>query len=145
MIALFYLLACGDPVPAFCRERADDADCDGVPDAADLCPNSGLGALHDAVGCTDAQAAGCSVELLTPEDGVTIQGETRFAWLGTCDAYSLQFADDPAFPPGATRTAVNTAATEVISSGRERYWRVVGGQHGASMGFAAPPRLLVSP
>lgn len=145
VIALSYLVACGDPLPAYCRGRVDDADCDGVPDGVDLCPGSDAGALHDAAGCTEAQAAGCTVELSTPEDGAALQGETRFAWLGTCDAYALQFADDPSFPPGATRTAANTEATEVIASGRERYWRVVGGQHGASMGYAAPPRLLVTP
>lgn len=139
MLVLLALIACSGSDG---KCRGDDVDCDGVPDLADHCPDSDPKALHDAAGCTEAQAAGCTVELLAPADRASVVGQTRFAWNGTCEEYLLQFSNDPAFPAGASRTAARTEGTEVIAGGRERYWRVVGGLHGSSNGFAAGPRAI---
>jgi hypothetical protein len=139
---VIWLLAACSRGPAFCAERADDADCDGVPDAADRCPESEEGAWKDRLGCTEAQAAGCSTALLSPEDRDRVTGPALFRWEGDCEHYLLQLSDDPAFPAAATRTAVRTAATEATASGNERYWRVTGGLRGSSSGAASEAREL---
>ncbi len=142
MLALLVLLlsGCASDVPDWCAGRADDGDCDGVPDIADQCPASPVGELTNRQGCTEAEAAGCSVRLLSPDDRERAHGATLFRWEGDCDVYLLQFAEDPAFPAGATRTALRTTATEAAVEASEPYWRVVGGLHGVSTGAATPPR-----
>jgi hypothetical protein len=107
-------------------------------DLDDHCPSS-LYAPTDAVGCTEDQAAGCTVAIVQPEPGFVTEGETLFTWTGTCDVYLIQFAYDPSFPPGLTRS-VRTTVTEVALPGDERYWRVVGGKTGGSTGVATPAR-----
>ncbi len=128
--------------PANCRGRADDADCDGVPDAVDRCPDTPVGVTKDRDGCSDAQAVGCTVQATFPGDGATVAGSPLFAWTGTCDVYLLQFSDDVTFPAGGTRTALRTTSTDVVSDGTERFWRVVGGLSGSSRQASSAPRGL---
>ncbi len=134
------LLACSPDPPEYCVDRADDADCDGVPDAWDQCNNTAWGDPADRVGCSEGQAAGCSVRLVEPDDGARLEAPARFRWSGDCEVYLLQFSDDPEFPAGATRTAVRTDVQEVTASGTESYWRVVGGMSGSSSGAHTPVR-----
>lgn len=139
-LVLFLIVGCGDGVPRWCDERADDADCDGVPDAADRCADSVLEAPVDRRGCTEAQAAGCTVVAAFPDDGAMVSGKPLFAWAGDCDVYRLELSDDPTFPPAATRTAARTGALEITTSGTERFWRVVGARTGGTSGAATEPR-----
>ncbi len=141
MWILAFLLSCGGPVDP-CASRADDADCDGVPDANDLCAGSRGGDPTDGAGCTETQAAGCAVEAVSPTDGAVVDGQTLFQWSGNCDVYLLQFADDERFPPAATRTATRTQGTEAAESASERFWRVVGAKSGSSAGSYTVPREL---
>ncbi len=131
---------CGNRQPDWCRDRADDADCDGVPDSSDRCVETPDGASTDRVGCSQNQAAGCAVEAIEPKTREKLEGDARFRWSGDCDVYLLQLSDDPAFPAGATRTALRTEASEVSASGDETWWRVVGGLDGASAGYSTPAR-----
>ena len=140
-LALLALLSCGendDP----CLERADDADCDGVPNAVDECPDSPRGQTKDAVGCSEGQTAGCRVTVVAPGDEAVVSGEVLFRWAGNCDVYLLQFANDVSFPEAATRTAVRTTATEATATGDERFVRVVGGVLGGSSQAASDVREL---
>jgi hypothetical protein len=139
LLSILLLSACHGE-PAWCRDRADDADCDGVPDAQDRCAETEAASLTDRVGCSENQAAGCTVALASPEDGAS--EVTAFRWTGTCDVYLLQFSDDPAFPPGSTRTAARSTALAVSASGTEKYWRVQGGRTGSSSGYSTAPREL---
>lgn len=132
------LAACGDP--GACPERAGDSDCDGVPDVRDFCSGTDPEALHDAAGCSDAQSAGCRVELLAPEDGADVLPEDRFGWNGDCDVWLVEFSDDAAFAPARTRVALRTQATESMIVAPERYWRVTGGRYGRSAGVSSPVR-----
>jgi len=136
----FFLMGCGDSLPEYCEARADDPDCDGVPDAWDQCPNSPIGDPTDRLGCSEGQAARCSVRPVEPDDNARLEAPARFRWTGDCDVWLLQFSDDPEFPAGATRTALHTEASEVTASGTEEYWRVVGGRDGSSAGATTPPR-----
>lgn len=141
MLLLVALLACRPSAePAWCVDRADDADCDGVPDATDQCPATDPEVLTDRLGCSERQTAGCIVTPVSPADGERPGEPARFRWSGDCHRYLLQFSDDPAFPAAGTRTAVRTEAQEVVATGEERYWRVVGGMDGRSTGFATDPR-----
>lgn len=137
-MTLLLLLACTPEVPDWCRGREGDADCDGVTEAYDLCPETEIGAFTDRVGCSERQTAGCAVVPVSPADDA--KAPTSFRWSGDCDAYLLQFSDDPSFPPGATRTAVNTPDQAAVATGTERWWRVVGGRRGGSTGYATDPR-----
>lgn len=135
------LLACGKGGPPdWCEGRADDPDCDGVATELDRCPDTELGAFTDRVGCSENQAAACSVSLSTPEDGAKATG--AFRWSGTCDVYLLQFSEDPDFPPARTRTAARTTGQAVSATGTEKYWRVQGGRTGNSSGFSTPARTV---
>lgn len=135
------LTGCADnSLPEYCEGRSDDPDCDGVPDEWDQCPNSAIGDPTDRLGCSEGQAARCSVQLIEPEDNKRLDSPARFRWSGDCDVYLLQFSDDPDFPAGATRTALRTAASEVVVEGTEQYWRVVGGRDGSSAGATTPVR-----
>jgi len=141
LIAILLLPGCQkEEIPEWCVDRADDADCDGTPDAWDRCAESPLGDPTDRMGCSEGQAARCAVSPVEPEDNEKLDTPTTFRWAGDCDVYLLQFSDDPAFPAGLTRTAVKTAGKEVTAEGTEAYWRVVGGLYGASAGAQTPPR-----
>lgn len=134
------LLACrSDSGPAYCVDRVDDADCDGVPDGLDLCAATPAGVLTDRVGCSENQASGCMVTLVSPKDREKRQGDQTFRWSGDCDVYLLQVSDDPAFPAGRTRTLVRTSAQEVTATADARYWRVVGADDGYSVGWTTEP------
>ncbi len=135
-------LGCSGDTAAWCADRGDDADCDGVPDAADRCPNSAADQPTDRLGCDASQAAGCSVRALSPADGAELTGEALFRWETDCDVALLQFSDDPDFPAGATTTAARTAATEVAVTPAGSYWRVQAGLSGSSAGAITPPRSL---
>lgn len=141
-LALLAALVGCSQIPPYCKDRADDVDCDGIPDANDRCADSPLESPTDRLGCTENQAAGCSVSLVRPDDRENVKGEVAFRWTGDCDTYLLQFAEDPAFPAAATRTAIRTEAREVMATGSERYWRVVGGRTGSSAGFSTPARRI---
>ena len=144
-VLLFGLSSGCSTGPAYCRARADDADCDGVPDAVDRCVDTPFGVAKDRLGCSDAQAAGCTVQATFPADGATVAGSPLFAWTGTCDVYLLEFSDDSTFPAGGTRTALRTTSTDVVSDGTERFWRVVGGLTGSSRQATTTPRALSWP
>jgi hypothetical protein len=141
MALLLWLLACA---PAGRTCPAGDADCDGVPDAADRCPGSNaeqaIAEPTDAAGCTDDQMARCTVALDQPLHSASASGSATFAWHGTCDVYLLQFSDEPTFPAGRTRTEIRTAQRAWAGAGTERWWRVVGGRTGSSRGFTSEPR-----
>ncbi len=138
------LAACGGEVsPEYCQGRADDPDCDGVPEDWDRCPETALGEATDRLGCSERQVAGCSVALLEPDDGARLSAPARFRWNGDCDIWLLQFSDDPSFPAGATRTAARTEAHQVDASGSETYWRVLGGMSGTSSGVASESRAII--
>lgn len=140
-IVLFLALACArQTAPAWCVDRSGDADCDGIADARDRCPETTSGALTDAVGCSDNQAAGCTVTLESPEDNDKLKGTGTFSWRGSCDVYLLQFSDDPGFAAGATRTADRTTATSLETTQTEEHWRVVGGLEGSARAFSTQPR-----
>lgn len=140
---LWMLLACRpETAPEYCLERADDADCDGVPDGIDHCPATELEALTDRAGCSERQAAGCMVTPAFPADRAKWSEDLHFRWSGDCDVYLLQLSDDPDFPPGATRTALRTTAQEARVTGTERYWRVVGADDGHSVGWTTDVREL---
>jgi len=136
MLLLAGLLGCtSEP----CKERTGDEDCDGVPDATDRCLETSSGALTDRQGCSGEQAAGCSLELLFPEDGA--RDPERFGWAGDCEVYVLQASDYPDFPPGATRSVWRGSVQEVhLAPPAEGYWRVVGGMTGRGADFATAPR-----
>lgn len=135
------LAACGgETTPEYCLDRADDPDCDGVPEVWDRCPGTAVGDPADRLGCSEGQVAGCSVRLVEPDDGARLTAPARFRWSGDCDVWLLQFSDDPDFPAGATRTAVRTDASQADASGDEKYWRVVGGVDGVSAGAYSPHR-----
>jgi len=136
ILALWF--SCAPAQPEWCEGRQGDPDCDGVVEASDLCPDTEIGVLTDRVGCSERQTAGCAVVLASPADKT--RAPEVFRWTGDCDAYLLQFSNDPTFPPGATRTAVNTPDQAVSATGTERWWRVVGGVRGGSTGFATDPR-----
>lgn len=136
------LTACSGGDPDFCAGRSDDADCDGVPDGADRCPNSATSQDTDRLGCTPSQAAGCSVRALAPEDGAAHQDTVLFRWETDCDVTLLQFSDDPEFPAGTTTTAVRTDATEVAAAPAGTWWRLEAGLLGASAGAVTPARSL---
>jgi hypothetical protein len=140
LIALLLLPACKEELPEWCLSRADDADCDGSPDAWDRCPESPFGDSTDRLGCTEGQAARCSISPVEPDNKAKLDSPATFRWAGDCDVYLLQFSDDPAFPPGGTRTALKTTGKEVSADGTEAYWRVVGGLTGSSSGAQTPPR-----
>lgn len=141
IVPVLVLFACRDSgPPEFCEARTGDADCDGVPEDRDQCPDSVMGELTDPVGCTATQSAGCQVRAIYPLEREVVRGSTLFSWDGDCDVYLLQFADDDRFPPAATRTAVRTTGTEATTAGDERFWRVVGGLVGGSAGAATPAR-----
>ncbi|MCB9793754.1 MAG: hypothetical protein H6741_13630 [Alphaproteobacteria bacterium] len=136
---LTLLAACsGDP----CKDREDDLDCDGVPDALDRCAETPEGVRSDRLGCSETQAAGCAVLLAGPEDGARVEGPVSLRWSGSCEVYLVQLSDDPSFPAGATRTAARTEASEALVSGEERYWRVVGGLRGRSSGAESEARRI---
>lgn len=135
-------LACSGGDLDWCADRSDDADCDGVPDASDLCPSSATNQPTDRLGCSPTQAAGCSVRALAPADGDAGEGQVLFRWESDCDVALLQFSDDPDFPAGATTTAVRTEATEVAAEPQGAYWRVQAGLAGSSTGAVTPPRSL---
>jgi len=139
LLSLF-LTGCGDSIPEYCEARADDPDCDGVPDAWDQCPNTLIGDATNRLGCSEGQAARCSVRPVEPEDRARLKAPARFRWTGDCDVWMLQLSDDPDFPAGATRTAIRTSASEVLITGEEKYWRVVGGREGSSAAASTPPR-----
>lgn len=124
-----------------CAERADDGDCDGVPDGWDRCLQSPEG-LVDREGCAPEEAAGCAVLLREPADGARVQAPARLQWTGTCEVYLVQLSDDPGFPAAATRTAARTGGLEAEVAGTERYWRVQGGLRGRSAGASTPGRRL---
>ena len=143
LVLLFCILAaCRDAPPAYCRDRQDDADCDGVPDAQDRCAESPYDTFTDRLGCTENQAAGCAVSAIRPGDGDRADAEQFFRWSGDCDVYLLQMADDPDFPSGVTRTVVRTEGREVAATGTERYWRIVGAMNGGSAGYSTPARKI---
>ena len=138
ILLILVLGACSRDV---CADRADDGDCDGVPDAWDRCLQSEAG-LVDRVGCTEGQAAGCHVLASSPEDGERVDGSARLRWSGDCEVYLVQLSDDPAFPPAATRTVARTRDLEATVAGEERYWRVQGGLSGSPAGASTEPRQL---
>jgi hypothetical protein len=142
LLAGFVVSACERGQADHCVERADDYDCDGVPDAADFCPGTAQDVLTDRVGCSENQSAGCDVQALAPDDGARVTGPAAFRWLGDCEVYLLQFSDDPDFPPGATRTAARTTGQEHAVTADEMWWRVVGGNHGKSTGAHTEGREL---
>lgn len=136
------LVGCGAKSP--CEDRVDDVDCDGVPDAADVCGATVLGPV-DRLGCADNERAGCVVLAETPADGERVKDKALARWSGTCDVYLLQVSDDPDFPPGATRTVARTSgvsATLTPGAKEERYWRVQGGVRGETASFSTPPRTI---
>ena len=140
-LLLLTLTTCArEPRPGYCLPRADDTDCDAVPDAWDLCPETAYDARTDPAGCSEGQAAGCTVSLASPEDGAA--ATSFFRWTGTCDVYLLQFSDDPAFPAGDTRTAARVDGQAVSGTGTETYWRVSGGRNGSAAAYATPPRRI---
>lgn len=142
LLLIAALAGCG--AKTLCEDRADDADCDGVPDASDRCGASVQGPV-DRVGCADNERAGCVVLAEEPADGARVKGEAQARWSGTCDVYLLQVSDDPDFPAGATRTVARTSAesaTLTPSAAEERYWRVQGGVRGESASFSTPPRAI---
>lgn len=135
MLVLVALMGCGSEP---CSDRSGDSDCDGVPDADDRCPETDALALTDRVGCSGAQAAGCTVTLSFPEDRA--READRFGWRGTCDVYVLQVSAHEDFPAGATRTLWRGAAQEVaLDAFEEPWWRVVGGMEGYASEAATPP------
>jgi hypothetical protein len=125
-----------------CADRVDDDDCDGVPDAQDLCADSEAGSVKDGAGCSEAQTAGCKVALLAPEPHAVVQGEVLFRWEGDCDVYLLELANDERFPPATTRTVARTEGLEAAARGDERFFRVVGGRSGVSSGAVSEIREL---
>lgn len=135
---LALVVACREGPSSVCADRVDDADCDGVPDPGDRCPRTGSGELTDRLGCSETEAAGCTVRLVSPGAGERVSAPTQFRWEGTCEVYLLQLSDDPAFPPAGTRTALRTEGLAAVADGTERYWRVVGGLRGSSAGAASP-------
>lgn len=143
---LLFALAVGltgcakDGPPAYCEGRADDPDCDGVPTELDRCAETAFDARTNALGCSEAQSANCSVVLVSPEPGGDATG--AFRWNGDCDVYLLQFNDDPTFPTATTRTAARATGLAVSAAGTEKYWRVQGGQQGNSAGYATEPRIV---
>ncbi|MEY3212639.1 MAG: hypothetical protein RIT28_3120 [Pseudomonadota bacterium] len=142
LLLIAALAGCG--AKSHCEDRADDGDCDGVPDAADLCGATVLGPV-DRQGCADNERAGCVVLAETPEDGDRVKDAALARWSGTCDVYLLQVSDDPDFPPGATRTVARTtgvSATLTPSAAEEGYWRVQGGVRGETASFSTPPRKI---
>ena len=141
VLATLLLAACANGgQPKYCEGRADDPDCDGVPDALDRCAGTAFAVRTDPLGCAENQSANCSVALVTPEPGARAEG--AFRWTGDCDVYLLQFSDDEAFPAARTRTGARTIGLAVSATGTEKYWRVLGGQSGNSAGYATPPRDL---
>jgi hypothetical protein len=142
LLLLITLLGCGSRT--LCEDRADDADCDGVPDAADQCGATVQGPV-DRRGCADNERAGCVVLAESPQDGARARDEALARWSGTCDVYLLQVSDDPSFPPGATRTLARTTgetATLTPGAAEERYWRVQGGLRGETASFSTPARQI---
>jgi hypothetical protein len=142
LLLIAALIGCG--AKTLCDDRADDGDCDGVPDATDLCGATVQG-LVDRRGCADNERAGCVVLAEEPTDGARAKDEAQARWSGTCDMYLLQVSDDPDFPPGATRTVARTsgeAATLTPSAAEEGYWRVQGGVRGETASFSTPPRKI---
>ncbi len=137
MLLLALAAACSGGGELDCAQRADDADCDGVPDAADRCPNTAADQLTDRLGCSGTQAAGCSARLVAPEDGARPEGAALFRWESDCDISLLQFSDDPSFPAGATTTAARTHGIEAVVEAAGAYWRVQAGLHGSTA--PAPP------
>ena len=135
-------LSCSGGDPDWCADRVDDADCDGVPDAADRCPNTAADRPADRLGCSSTQAAGCSVRALAPADGQAGEGEALFRWETDCDVALLQFSDDPSFPAGATTTALRTTATEVAFTPTGAWWRIEAGVTGSSAGAVTPARAV---
>jgi len=133
-------LSCSGGDPDWCASRTDDADCDGVPDASDRCPNSASEQPTDRLGCSPSQAAGCSVRALAPDDGQARDETVLFRWETDCDVTLLQFSDDPDFPAGATTTAVRTQATEVAVAPSGTWWRLQAGLTGSSTGAITPAR-----
>lgn len=140
-MVLLLLWAC-ETVPDWCTGRGDDADCDGTPDMQDRCDGTTLGSLVDRRGCSEEQAAGCSVHIQLPEDRAQLSKPSVFRWEGSCEHYLLQFSDDPDFTPLNSQTLYRGVATEVHVTPTARWWRVVGGNQGASSGFSTPPRRL---
>lgn len=141
MLTLLWILAACNP-GVDCAARADDADCDGVPDDADRCEATEPGSWSDRQGCSEAQTAGCVVLAEEPADGARLKGPVTFAWSDTCELVLLQLSDDPDFPPSGTRTALRSEAELAVVEGTERYWRLVGGMRGRSGSFATEPRRI---
>jgi hypothetical protein len=137
MLVLVALMGCGSEP---CSDRSGDSDCDGVPDADDLCPATDPLALTDRVGCSGAQAAGCEVALSFPEDGA--RDAERFGWSGTCDVYVVQVSEYEDFPAGTVRTLWRGPGQEIALDFDEPWWRVVGGMDGYASEAATPPREL---
>ena len=132
----------GAPV---CSENYSDVDCDGVPDERDLCPATPEGELHDAAGCSAAQAATCVASPRWPEKGQVVELDSRdleFRWDGTCDGYLVYLSPDPEFAPADTVVVGrSTSPRLVLTYSRwkevlgERdvellYWQVRGGREG---------------
>lgn len=139
-LLLLLLTACSHGVD--CADRADDIDCDGVPDDADRCADTPADTFADRQGCSENQAAGCVVLPESPEDGARFSGPATFTWSDTCDVVLIQLSDDASFPPASTRTAVRSRDERAELEGSERYWRLVGGLEGRSAGYATEPRRI---
>jgi hypothetical protein len=142
-----FAAACGAPVeglPDYCADRADDVDCDGVPDSRDQCPGTEIGALKDARGCTENQRAGCGVLLKTPLEDEKLDRDlsVAFRWSGDCDVYLVQVSNDPEVAPAATRTVARVPELQATADVEEAYWRVVGAREDKSAGYATPARRL---
>lgn len=140
---LLVLLSCGDAsspmAPDPCPGRADDADCDGVPDGRDLCPASPTG-FTDAAGCAEAQEAGCRVgELRLSPLG---EGRWRLLWEGDCAAWVVQSSPDAAFLPGRSRMITRTSLGMAEVALPPGWVRVLGGQEGNARAAASAPQAV---
>ena len=142
LFAMLTVIGCNgqNQTPDWCADRADDSDCDGVPTDWDQCPETVNGAPTDRLGCSEAQAAGCGVSLVEPDNKARLTAPARFRWSGDCDVWLLQMSNDPTFPAGATQTVVRTTDSEVLAEGSLDYWRVVGGKTGVSSGVESEVR-----
>lgn len=140
MLLFLLLTACSRGVD--CADRADDADCDGVPDDADRCSATPASKLVDRQGCSENEAAGCVILPELPADGARVKGAATITWSGTCELTLVQLSDDPSFPPARTRTVARTRAEQAQVEGTEAYWRLVGGLSGHSAGYSTEPRRI---
>ena len=116
-----------------------DADRDGVPDLADVCPWTPTLSLTDARGCAAFEGGDGTeqLEVLGPIDGFVASGPPIVSFSGNLDGYLLQFDSDTAFDHDRFEIASTDSgdltlhSTDVLEL-RDRFpegrlfWRVVG-------------------